>query len=428
MARSRSRSALLPIVASLALVCALAVIGAGAAFGRSASPVSALAAPSTRTCVSAGTLTITIRRVSGVRLTGVRVKLNGRPLKVLSSAQLAKPVKLKGLPVTGSYSLSFTISARRSRSVTTTLRYRACTPTLKVTRAGSGSGNVSGNGIACPSNCSHSYKYGTKVTLRATANSGSTFAGWKGGGCAGAQTCTVKVTGAETVIADFTKTASTTTPPGPQKLTVTTSGAGKGTVTANGGISCPTTCSETYTYGTQVTLTATPAAGSVFAGWSGGCSGTGTCTVTMKAAQNVTATFAVQQFTTAQPGSYSGSASSDNGGQAVTFSVNSNGTQIQNVVANTYLVCNPSAPAVSNSIQIPSIAINADGSFDGTSSTTGVFDSTPATFTYTFVGHFHGLTSTGTQRVAGQLREDITYGSGPTITCSSDVMPWSAAS
>jgi hypothetical protein len=55
-------------------------------------------------------------------------------------------------------------------------------------------------------------------------------------------------------------------------------------------------------------------------------------------------------------------------------------------------------------------------------------DSVSAKITYTFTGHFHGLTSSGTQRVAGQLREDITYGSGTTISCSSDDMPWSATS
>jgi hypothetical protein len=79
-------------------------------------------------------------------------------------------------------------------------------------------------------------------------------------------------------------------------LAVLKAGGGTGTVTsADGKISCGTTCSASYTSGTQVTLTAAPGANSTFAGWSGGgCSGTGACTVAMNAAMDVTATFNTQ--------------------------------------------------------------------------------------------------------------------------------------
>jgi uncharacterized repeat protein (TIGR02543 family) len=73
-------------------------------------------------------------------------------------------------------------------------------------------------------------------------------------------------------------------------LTATESGSG--TVTSSpSGISCPSTCTASYTVGTAVTLSATPASGYTFTGWSGACSGTSTCSVTMSTAQNVTATF-----------------------------------------------------------------------------------------------------------------------------------------
>ena len=63
---------------------------------------------------------------------------------------------------------------------------------LTVTKAGSGTGLVAsiGSGIACGVDCAESYPQGTVVTLTATPDAGSTFAGW-GGDCKG-MTLTVK--------------------------------------------------------------------------------------------------------------------------------------------------------------------------------------------------------------------------------------------
>jgi hypothetical protein len=73
---------------------------------------------------------------------------------------------------------------------------------------------------------------------------------------------------------------------------LTVSVTGSGTVASNpSGISCPSTCSHTFTGGSQVTLTPTPASGWAFSNWGGACSGSGGCTVPMNAAQSVTATF-----------------------------------------------------------------------------------------------------------------------------------------
>jgi hypothetical protein len=78
----------------------------------------------------------------------------------------------------------------------------------------------------------------------------------------------------------------------PPTLTVARSGCGSGTVTsAPTGISCGADCTQGYTAGTLVTLTAKPASGSRFVGWSW-CSGTGTCSLTLKAATTITAMFA----------------------------------------------------------------------------------------------------------------------------------------
>jgi hypothetical protein len=74
--------------------------------------------------------------------------------------------------------------------------------------------------------------------------------------------------------------------------TLTVTNAGGGLVTDSlAEISCPSTCTATYSAGTVVPLTATPNAGYVFTSWSGACSGSGACSVTMSAAEAVTATF-----------------------------------------------------------------------------------------------------------------------------------------
>jgi hypothetical protein len=63
--------------------------------------------------------------------------------------------------------------------------------TLVIARVGTGSGTVisSPAGVDCGGICSGFFLDGTAVTLTATSNPGSTFAGWSGGGCTGVGTC-----------------------------------------------------------------------------------------------------------------------------------------------------------------------------------------------------------------------------------------------
>jgi hypothetical protein len=101
-------------------------------------------------------------------------------------------------------------------------------------------------------------------------------------------------------------------------LTVTKAGSGSGTVTSSpAGIDCGADCTESFNWGTVVTLTAAASGGSTFAGWSGaGCSGTGTCQVTMDAAKSVTATFTGSQpaLTVVKAGTGSGTVTSSPAG------------------------------------------------------------------------------------------------------------------
>jgi CSLREA domain-containing protein len=73
---------------------------------------------------------------------------------------------------------------------------------LTVTLAGNGSVASSPAGIACPSDCSETYT-GGPVTLTATPASGFTFAGWTGA-CSGVGPCTVMMSAARAVTANFT--------------------------------------------------------------------------------------------------------------------------------------------------------------------------------------------------------------------------------
>ncbi|MBL0213026.1 MAG: hypothetical protein IPQ07_04020 [Myxococcales bacterium] len=156
---------------------------------------------------------------------------------------------------------------------------------LTVSSGGNGSGIVTSlpTGISCGGDCMEAYAAGTSVTLTATPSADSTFVGWSGA-CSGNGTCTITVSAATSVTANFALQYS---------LVVALGGNGSGFVTSNPtGISCGTDCSEAYNPNTMVVLTALAVNGSTFDGWTGGgCTGSGTCTVTLDAAKMVTATF-----------------------------------------------------------------------------------------------------------------------------------------
>lgn len=92
--------------------------------------------------------------------------------------------------------------------------------TITVTKNGTGGGTVvsSPAGIDCGSTCQAVFGTGTSVVLTATAASGSTFAGWTGGGCSGNGTCTVSAE------ATVTATFNTIPPPPPPPTPSSTGG------------------------------------------------------------------------------------------------------------------------------------------------------------------------------------------------------------
>jgi hypothetical protein len=168
--------------------------------------------------------------------------------------------------------------------------------TLTVSKSGTGTGTVSSApaGITCGATCSGTFTSGASVVLTAAAASGSTFAGWSGGGCTGTGTCTVTMSAATTVTASFNSVSSFALDVS-VVVQATLTGSASGRVVSNPvGIDCGTDCTETYTSGRVVALTPLPGTGSVFAGWTGNSD----CTdgsVTMNANKSCTANFALNQ-------------------------------------------------------------------------------------------------------------------------------------
>ena len=90
-------------------------------------------------------------------------------------------------------------------NVTATFKRKITTKMLSVALTGGGAGTVTStpSGINCGATCAASFDTGKQVTLSAEEASGSTFAGWSGGGCSGIDGCTLTLDANTTVTASF---------------------------------------------------------------------------------------------------------------------------------------------------------------------------------------------------------------------------------
>lgn len=88
---------------------------------------------------------------------------------------------------------------------------------VSVTKVGAGSGTVSSApaGIDCGAACSLLLDAGSQATLVAAPATGSTFAGWSGGGCGGTGACTVTVPDDKVVEARFDPMLTASPSPSP---------------------------------------------------------------------------------------------------------------------------------------------------------------------------------------------------------------------
>ena len=103
----------------------------------------------------------------------------------------------------------------RTRNITATFELSAPIRTLDVNKQGTGTGRVASSpaGINCGADCQHTYPDGTRVTLAATADAGSTFTGWTGdipNACVGVtSSCSVRMGRDRQVVAAFDRDAPT---------------------------------------------------------------------------------------------------------------------------------------------------------------------------------------------------------------------------
>jgi hypothetical protein len=74
---------------------------------------------------------------------------------------------------------------------------------LVISKPSNGTGIVSGTGINCGDTCLALYNPATVISLSAKADSGSTFAGWSGGGCSGTGLCVATINKATDITATF---------------------------------------------------------------------------------------------------------------------------------------------------------------------------------------------------------------------------------
>jgi phospholipase C len=185
----------------------------------------------------------------------------------------------------GTGSCVVTLNSNDSVTATFTAGY-----TLSVAVAGNGIGTIISTpaGIDCTTSCNAIFNSGTQVSLTASPGANSMFSGWSGA-CSGTGACLVTLAHSASATANFSATAFT--------LSVTLPGTGTGTVISSpAGINCGSTCTATFTPGTQVTLTATPNANSYLAPWGSPCSGTGTCTITLNSNTTVASIMNIWPF------------------------------------------------------------------------------------------------------------------------------------
>ena len=89
--------------------------------------------PSTRRCVSRRRFRIRLRTPRGAKLAKVTVRVNGKLVRTVRGKRITARVDLRGLP-RGRFRVKIEVTTADGRKVTTTRRYRTCTPKRRAGR------------------------------------------------------------------------------------------------------------------------------------------------------------------------------------------------------------------------------------------------------------------------------------------------------
>lgn len=143
---------------------------------------------------------------NGVLPSGMTIDLNGN----LSGTPFATGrTDVNGNQIPNTYTFGVCATDTISRATTspcpqTSITVNPAPVALNVAKAGTGTGTVvsAPAAIACGNTCAASVASGTTVTLTATPDAGSTFAGWSGA-CAGTGSCSVTPRATTNVTATF---------------------------------------------------------------------------------------------------------------------------------------------------------------------------------------------------------------------------------
>ncbi len=147
---------------------------------------------------TAGKQTVTISGASLGNASSVKFGANPAAIKSNSSTQIVVETPSGAA---GTVDVTVTTPNGGASANTAADDYTYVAPqAFTVSKVGSGAGSVTCNGGPCAA----TYDYGAKVTLAATADTGSTFAGFSSGGCSGAGPCTLTIEAPVTVTATFT--------------------------------------------------------------------------------------------------------------------------------------------------------------------------------------------------------------------------------
>ncbi len=194
-----------------------------------------------------------------------------------ASAQYGDPIPIASSAVLKFFAVDLSGNVEPVNTVTYTI---VNSKALSIAINGSGSVNLSTGG-SCTTNCSQPIATGTTVNLTPAANADNYFVSWSGCDVVNGQICTVVMTAAKTVTANFAA-----------NLPLTLNIVDSGSVSFSTGAVCNGYCIQTFRPGSSVVLTANAGATTVFDSWAGCDSTNGNaCTVTMSAARNVTSIF-----------------------------------------------------------------------------------------------------------------------------------------